>query len=466
MHEWRHAAADLIANFRDQPIMLLDILVAFPEEITDRHLRIDANRRHDFERELAEDCPYVFQLCELLVQQSTDEAVQSKTLKCLAGFLRFAGPNGVQIGSSFLLPACFQALAIPQLADNACDVVCEAIFLSRRKDSEETLRPIIMAQIPVLRAQMQECIRAEDSDMGFIFASIFTDLGKSCIETIVEAPTPEKFAPAFAYCAGPKPSRSLQYVEDVLALSLHPDHEVVQRTFNFWYNLADVIDEAENVANGAQKVLPVFESLYLRLFQNLAILAQCPGDLKELLAEKTTLAEYRRKMANLLIDTTFIPTSRSVFDFLLTELWSQAAPLWQQIERTFFVLRALGRNLDPRDDKWGPQVMFYINSLPTVGTPLQLRFTVVELIAQMAQWLQRHPDHLGSVVQRLTEEIQVKELSQAAAEAVEELCAYCRISMAPHFEHLIQLVRFAEASGYPFHDVLKLYDVRAAPLPC
>ena len=188
------------------------------------------------------------------------------------------------------------------------------------------------------------------------------------------------------------------------------------------------------------------------------------------------LAEYRRKLANLLIETCFIPTSTSVFNFLLTDLWSNTQPLWQvrfefelkthsshqkqqHVERTFWVLRVLGRNLDPREGKWGPQIMFFIESLPSNDeTPLQLRLTVIELIGQMAQWLAHHPDNINNVLARLTQEIQVKELTDAATDAVVELCSYCRKVLSGQFEQLVQLVRYTEAADFPTSVVLKLYQ--------
>lgn len=78
----------------------------------------------------------------------------------------------------------------------------------------------------------------------------------------------------------------------------------------------------------------------------------------------------------------------------------------QVVERTFFSLRVLARNLNPNDDKWGPQILYFINSLP-VDTAIQLRLTVVELIGQLAQWLKMHPEFIESVLSRLVNEIQV-----------------------------------------------------------
>ena len=192
MEDWKHAAADLITSFQDQPLLLLDILVAFPEEIDDRHLRISDGRRKDFQKELADDCPLVFQLCEMLLQSSQELPIIAKTFKCLAGFMRFAGPCGVHFGSSILLPASFQALAVPELADNACDVICEAIYLSKLRVSAATLRPILLEHIAALREPLHQCVKSDDIEQVYIFASIFTDLGKSMLEDVVEAPTPEK----------------------------------------------------------------------------------------------------------------------------------------------------------------------------------------------------------------------------------------------------------------------------------
>ena len=61
-------------------------------------------------------------------------------------------------------------------------------------------------------------------------------------------------------------SCSLQYVEDILTLSQHIDLEVAQRTFHFWYNLADVIDEQETASSGNHNVSmhsPYFDDYFI-----------------------------------------------------------------------------------------------------------------------------------------------------------------------------------------------------------
>jgi hypothetical protein len=145
----------------------------------------------------------------------------------------------------------------------------------------------------------------------------------------------------------------------------------------------------------------------------------------------------------------------------------------QQIERTFFTLRVIARNMNPQDDKFGPQIMYFINSLPT-DTSLQLRYTVVELIGQMAQWLKHNTSFLEQVLTRLVTEIQAPELATIAAEAVLELCLNCRASMTPHFSYLVQvqmrmsvscssysvqLAHYAEESKFSTENIERLYEV-------
>ena len=52
---------------------------------------------------------------------------------------------------SGLLQVCFQALAVPELADDASDAICEAIILSKRSDSDPGMLAMIQEHISTLR---------------------------------------------------------------------------------------------------------------------------------------------------------------------------------------------------------------------------------------------------------------------------------------------------------------------------
>ena len=148
MSEWHNPASELMSILAAHAVTLLDVLIALPEEIYNKSLKIDELRKKEFKQELSADSIVVFQFCEAALQSSTDVSIHVKTLKCLSSFLHFAGAGGgTHFGSSFLLPVCFHALASDELAEFAGECICEAIYLSTMESNRATLRPIIVTQV-------------------------------------------------------------------------------------------------------------------------------------------------------------------------------------------------------------------------------------------------------------------------------------------------------------------------------
>eukprot|EP00042_Codosiga_hollandica_P040047 m.340011 g.340011 ORF g.340011 m.340011 type:complete len:915 (-) comp55758_c0_seq1:878-3622(-) len=434
MSAWAHPAAKLIESFARLPVLLLDLLIALAEEADNKHLKIDLQRHREFEAELAVDCPQVFELCEYCLQNSSDADTQVKTFKCLSSFLRFAGSSGTHFSSSFLLPACFRALAVESLADVASDAICEAIFLSTLEANSLHLRPALLELLSSLREPYQECIRVGDDNLGSIFTTIFTELAVTSIEIIVDAPTVETF----------------QYVEDVLSASVHPSTEIVQRTFTFWYRFSDLIDERCDSTSQAEreKLWDAFSPFFLRLYDNLSVLAQCPGGQDGLLSAGSPLGEFRRKFTNLLFETCVVPSQSSVIQQIMTTIWKEPQPTWQFYERNFYMLQCLANSLGEKHEKIGSQVLYFIASIPE-DAHIQLRATTVELLEHLSKFISYFPEHIPVCFERLLREVQVPALADAAAFAILELCSQCRGKMLPHFSTLVQLTDYGATAMKP-----------------
>ena len=233
MSEWHHPASELMAILAAHAVTLLDVLIALPEEIYNKSLKIDELRKKEFKHELSADSIAVFQFCEAALQSSGDVGIHVKTLKCLSSFLHFAGAGGTHFGSSFLLPACFQALGSDELAEFAGECICEAIYLSTMESNRATLRPIIVTQVIELRETYYALLKSADTDTVLVLTTIFTELADSFLEDMCDNPSDE----------------NLQFVKDVLAAASHQDVDVVQRTLRFWFRLAEVLDERSSADN-------------------------------------------------------------------------------------------------------------------------------------------------------------------------------------------------------------------------
>ena len=66
----------------------------------------------------------------------------------------------------------------------------------------------------------------------------------------------------------------------------------------------------------------------------------------------------------------------------------------------------LARNLNNGDSEIGGQIVYFISTMPE-NACLQFRGTVLELIANMSEWISYNDSHIPTVLGRLVQEIQV-----------------------------------------------------------
>ena len=73
------------------------------------------------------------------------------------------------------------------------------------------------------------------------------------------------------------------------------------------------------------------------------------------------------------------------------------------------------------------------------NTHYAIRSITLRLVAQLSEWIDKHPDTLDQVLKFILDGLQIPPVASDAAKAVHSVCQKCKERMAPHFQGLLQV---------------------------
>ena len=122
---------------------------------------------------------------------------------------------------------------------------------------------VIVPQVLQLVPMYEEALRTEDDDTCRALCRVFTEMGEQYLHLIMR-----------------DPQQALPVVSAVLRGAAHPDREVAEITFNFWYILS------EELAGGGRMLEPqhraackqLFVPAFVQLVDSLRLLVELPAD--------------------------------------------------------------------------------------------------------------------------------------------------------------------------------------------
>lgn len=299
---------------------------------------------------------------------------------------------------------------------------------------------MIIPRLVALRPEMETHMEDEDRIRGY--CRLFCEAGETYTDLIVR-----------------HPGDLLPLVEAVSAVAGYEDLEIVQITFNFWYNLATALGRPPQ-SEQFQPILEIFAKLQSVIISRLHF----PAEDSTLTAqEKDEFRTFRHRMGDTLKDcchvlgaTTCLRTS---YDMVISAL-SKPSPSWQEIEAPLFSMRSMGAEVDSDDDEVLPLIM---DMLPKLPDHPRIRYAAILVISRYTQWIDRHPQNLAFQLQYVSAgfEISDENVSAAAAQAMKFMCQDCQRHLVPFLPQLhtfvtsvgdrldqADMVEVSEAIGY------------------
>uniref|UniRef100_A0A3P8NTW6 Transportin-3 n=1 Tax=Astatotilapia calliptera TaxID=8154 RepID=A0A3P8NTW6_ASTCA len=434
MASWKGCVHTLIEKYNNDissMLFLIEILTVLPEEVHSRSLRIGANRRTEIIEDLAYYSSTVVTLLTTCVEKTgNDEKMLIKVFRCLGSWFNLGVLDSNFMASNQLLMVLFQVLQRDETSTNlheaSSDCVCSALYAIENVETNVALALQLFQGVLTLETAYHMAVAREDLDKVLNYCRIFTELCETFLETTVRSPG--------------QGMGDLRTLELLLICAGHPQYEVVEISFNFWYRLGEHLYKINDPTLHA-----IFRPYIQRLLHCLARHCQLDPDHEGIPEDTDDFGEFRMRVSDLVKDVIFLVGSVECFAQLYSTL-KDGNPPWEVTEAVLFIMASIAKiNMFSMSDfrENNPtltEVLQQIVLLPE-SVHMAVRYTSIELVGEMSEVVDRNPRFLDSVLNYLMKGLREKPLASAAAKAIHNICSVCRDHMAQHFHGLLDIAR-------------------------
>uniref|UniRef100_A0A671QQ94 Transportin-3-like n=1 Tax=Sinocyclocheilus anshuiensis TaxID=1608454 RepID=A0A671QQ94_9TELE len=459
MASWKGCVHTLIEKYSNDVSsmpFLIEILTVLPEEVHSRSLRIGANRRSEIIEDLAYYSTTVVTLLVTCAEKSGhDEKMFIKVFRCLGSWFNLGVLDNNFMASNQLLMILFQVLQRDETSTNlheaASDCVCSALYAIENLAVHMPLAMQLFQGVLSLETAYHMAVAREDLDKVLNYCRIFTELSETFLEMTVRTPG--------------QGMGDLRTLELLLICAGHPQYEVVEISFNFWYRLGENLYKMND-----PELHRVFKPYIQRLLHSLARHCQLDPDHEGVPEDTDDFGEFRMRVSDLVKDVIFLVGSMECFSQLYSTL-KEGNPPWEVTEAVLFIMAAIAKSIDPSQLIMKFLLCFNHESLivilkclpppllvpsennPTLTEVLEqvvllpetvhiaVRYTSIELVGEMSEVIDRNPCMLDPVLNFLMKGLREKPLASVAAKAIHNICSVCRDHMAQHFQGLLNIAR-------------------------
>nr|XP_033815477.1 transportin-3 isoform X2 [Geotrypetes seraphini] len=426
MASWKGCVQTLIEKYSNETSslpFLLEILTVLPEEVHSRSLRIGANRRSEIIEELSAASSTVVSLLLNCMEKENEEKMLIKSFRCLGSWFNLGVLNTDVMANNRLLLLLFQVLQRDQTSSNlheaASDCVCSALYTIENVESN-ALANQLFEGVLMLESAYHMAVAREDLDKVLNYCRIFTELCETFLEKIVSTPG--------------QGLGNLQTLELLLICAGHPQYEVAEISFNFWYRLGEHLYKTNDAV-----LHSIFRAYIQRLLHALARHCQLDPDHEGVPEETDDFGEFRMRVSDLVKDLIFLVGSMECFSQLYATL-KEGNPPWEVTEAVLFIMASIAKSVGPENTPTLVEVLKAVVHMPE-SVHIAVRYTSIELVGEMSELVDRNPQFLDPVLGFLMKGLCEKALASVAAKALHNICTVCRDHMALHFNGLLEIAR-------------------------
>ncbi|NXD88432.1 TNPO3 protein, partial [Halcyon senegalensis] len=406
MASWKGCVQTLVEKYSNDVTslpFLLEILTVLPEEVHSRSLRIGANRRTEIIEDLAYYSSTVISLLMTCVEKAgNDEKMLIKIFRCLGSWFNLGVLDSTFMANSKLLSLLFEVLVNETLSDQTSPALGHLV------EDLSDLHPVV------------GLVFLFPSPRVLNYCRVFTELCETFLDKIV--------------CTPGQGLGDLRTLELLLICAGHPQYEVVEISFNFWYRLGEHLYKTDDAV-----IHSIFKAYIQRLLHALARHCQLDSDHEGVPEETDDFGEFRMRVSDLVKDLIFLVGSVECFAQLYATL-KDGNPPWEVTEAVLFIMASIAKSVDQENNPTLVEVLEGVVRLPeTVHTAV--RYTSIELVGEMSEVVDRNPQFLDPVLGYLMKGLCDRRLASAAAKAIHNICSVCRDHMAQHFTGLLEIAR-------------------------
>ncbi|XP_048157546.1 transportin-3 [Corvus hawaiiensis] len=428
MASWKGCVQTLVEKYSNDVTslpFLLEILTVLPEEVHSRSLRIGANRRTEIIEDLAYYSSTVVSLLVTCVEKAgNEEKMLIKIFRCLGSWFNLGVLDSTFMANSKLLSLLFEVLQQDKTSSNlheaASDCVCSALYAIENVETNLPLALQLFQGVLTLESAYHMAVAREDLDKVLNYCRVFTELCETFLDKIV--------------CTPGQGLGDLRTLELLLICAGHPQYEVVEISFNFWYRLGEHLYKTDDVV-----IHSIFKAYIQRLLHALARHCQLDSDHEGVPEETDDFGEFRMRVSDLVKDLIFLVGSVECFAQLYATL-KDGNPPWEVTEAVLFIMASIAKSVDQENNPTLVEVLEGVVRLPE-SVHTAVRYTSIELVGEMSEVVDRNPQFLDPVLGYLMKGLCDRRLASAAAKAIHNICSVCRDHMAQHFSGLLEIAR-------------------------
>lgn len=361
-----------------------------------------------------------------MLKSTADGSKLRELLMCIVSWLREI-PVAV-IANSSLLGLIFRALTIDDCSQEASECMCSMLRDTSDVDENQELIEFLFSKLRELRPHIEKAVHEEDVTTFKALTQVFATAAESWVVAIARQPI--QFRPV---------------VEAVLECAARDvDRDVMEYTFNFWYELKQYLT-LERYIEARLQFVEVYSQLMDILLKHLEYPVPESGDESDLFDGNRLLEdnfrEFRHQMGDTLKDacevigvTDCLGKVQRAIQQWVQKYWAQLpnpsvlgapVPHWQELEAPLFSMRALGRMVDKDENIVLPQIMPELVKVPNHE---KLRFATVMVLGRYTEWTAAHPEYLEDQFKYIIASLEwdSKEIIRAAALSMKFFCVDCK----------------------------------------
>ncbi|KAH6681136.1 karyopherin [Plectosphaerella plurivora] len=423
MQSWKNVLSDVVEALEGpgSHVVILDFLRILPEEVTEgRKITLSEDELSQRTMELlSENADKVVQLLVNYAQSSEKPSDDPLLMECITSWLREV-PVSIIVASP-LCDVVFRGVMSDDASKEATETICTILRETRDVDeSAETIK-FLLDRVLQLRPRIQTAVREEDTDTFEALTKIFAAAAEAWVVAVAREPA--HFRPL---------------VEAVLECAhLDQNREVIEHTFDFWYQLKQYL-VLDIYIEARLQMVDVYSKLVDILFTHLQYPNGNEADLFEGDREaEERFREFRHRMGDTLKDSCEVMGVTECLNKVLLAIktWSSerssttsapgVVPHWQELEAPLFAMRAMGQMVPKDENIVLPQLMPLLVEVPPHE---KLRFATIMVLGRYTEWTAQHPEYLEPQFTYIVTSFQTdsKEVVRAAAMAIKYFCTDCR----------------------------------------
>jgi transportin-3 len=262
-----------------------------------------------------------------------------------------------------------------------------------------------------------------DSETFRGIVRIYSEAGESWVVLIAREPEKYLFlVQCLAQCT--------EYNEDL---------EVTKITFNFWYELTQLIT-VENHKRAKELYQPIYAGLVDTMIRHLHY---PDGNDRTDIFNGDRVAEdkfrdFRHEMGDVLKDccrvvggSACLKKAYLAVNQKLDEQRRGVNVRWQDVEAPLFSMRMMAREVNTEEAEVVPEVMKLLVNLPEHD---KIRYAATLVLGRYTEWTAKHPEYLEDQLQYISSgfDNQDKDVISAAAQALKHFCQDCKKAYNPY----------------------------------